>query len=277
MKHITWWKTLYTALKRNGWRQLFFYLSNLDVSRFIEFSKVSEFLEDKQGYTLELGCGYSVLPAMLSNEYKNYICLDLSKGACKYQYSLPNVSVIVADMQHLPFKNNSISTILAISSIEHVPDDKMVFEEIKRISKQDVSIIIDIPHTINKTRIDKMERPQVLMSILYNFKTLWKVILGRHLEYFIEQTSTDSVIKYYNMKEINKLIHDNRLCIRQHYIYEKYFQQKFFNMIPRGWFILKDLIFGNLLFRAEELLLHNNKTGNGIILLIALEKIKRSE
>ena len=272
MKPITWWKTLYTALKRNGWRQLFFYLSNLDVSRFIEFSKVSELLNETQGYVLELGCGYSVLPAMLSNEYKNYICLDLSKGACKYQSSLPNVSVVVADMQHLPFKTNSMSTILAISSIEHVPDDKIVFKEIKRISKQDVSIIIDIPHTINETRIDKIKRPKFLMSVLYNFKTFWKVILGKHLEYFVEQTSTDSVIKYYNMIEINELSHNANLYVSQHYIYEKYFQQKFFSIIPKGWFVLKDLILGNVLYKIEELLLRDNTNGSGIILIIKSEK-----
>ena len=110
-----WWKIFYTALKRNGWRQFFFYLSNLDISRFIEFSKIIEFLKGRRGVILELGCGYSILPALLSGSSEKYICLDLSKGACKYQALLPNVSTVVADMQYLPFKSEVIPTILAIS------------------------------------------------------------------------------------------------------------------------------------------------------------------
>lgn len=264
-----WWKILYKALERNGWKQLFFYLSNLDVVRFIEFSKTIEFLNGKRELILELGCGYSILPAILSNECKHYVCLDLSKGACKYQASLPNVSSVIADMQHLPFKTESIHTILAISSIEHVPDDRKVFEEISRISKKDSEIIVDVPYSNNGIEIKKIERSAFMLNALYKFKRFWTIVLGRHLNYFIEQTSTDSFMKYYNMNEIDKLTSSLGLYLRKYYLYEKWLLQKFFGIVPKGWFVPKDLLVGWILWKIEDSRFENDRNGNGIVLEIS--------
>src|SRR3990167_4358409 len=251
-----WKRILYTALKRNGWKQLFFYLSNLDITRFIEFSKIVEFLnkerhELRDELILDIGCGYSVLPSIISNKCKHYICLDLSKNACMYQYSFPNVSTVVADMQHIPFKTGTMSTILAISSIEHVPNDNMVFNEISRISKKDADIFFSIPYSNNGTETKKIERAKFMLDVLYRFKMLWKKILGVHLNYFIEQTSTDSFMKYYDMDEIDKMVRLNNFYIKNYYIYEKWLQKKFFGIIPRGWFVIKDFIFGYILWTIE--------------------------
>jgi SAM-dependent methyltransferase len=265
-----WWKILFTALNRNGWRQLFFYLSNLDVIRFIEFSKTIEYLNVKRGPILELGCGYSVLPALLSDSCERYICLDLSKGACKYQSDLPNVSAVVADMQHLPFKTGVIPTILAISSIEHVPDDGLVFNEISRISRKGAEVIIAVPYSNGGVKIRKIERPKFMLYILYKLKTFWKLVLGRHLNYFLEQTSTDSFMKYYNMHEINRLLESNGFYLKNHFLYEKWLLQKFFGWLPKGWFVLKDLVFGWVLWRIEESLFKKSRNSNGV--LIRLEK-----
>lgn len=46
---MTWFKILNAAIKRNGLKQLFFYLSKLDASKFIEISKVYDLLEDDDG------------------------------------------------------------------------------------------------------------------------------------------------------------------------------------------------------------------------------------
>lgn len=265
---MMWWRILYTALKRNGWKQLFFYLSNLDVIRFIELSKTIEFLDEKCELILELGCGYSVLPAILSNECKNYVCLDLSKGACKYQASLPNVSTVIADMQYLPFKTRSIPTIVAISSIEHVPDDKMVFKEISRVSKKDSELILSIPYSNSEVKIIKLVHPKFMLDALHKFDKFWNIILGKHLNYFIEQTSTDSFMKCYNMAEINELARSNNLCVRKYYLYEKYLQQKFFGIIPKGWFVPKDLVLGWILYMIEDSILESNTNGKGIITMI---------
>jgi SAM-dependent methyltransferase len=265
-----WWKIFYTALKRNGWRQLFFYLSNLDVSRFIEFSETIEFLSGRHELILELGCGYSLLPALLSGSCEQYICLDLSNGACKYQALLPNVSSVVADMQHLPFKTGVITTVLAISSIEHVPDDTLVFKELYRIlKKKEGELIISVPYSNNNIEIKIIERSTFLLRILYTYKKFWRIFLGRHLNYFLEQTSIDSFMKYYNMNGLNCLIESNNFTIRRYHIYEKWLQQRLFWIMPKGWFVIKDLIFGWTCWKIEKIFFEKNNNGNGIVIFIS--------
>lgn len=259
-----WKKIFYTAIKRNGWKQLFFYLSNLDVVRFIEFTKAREFLDGEHNIVLELGCGYSIFPALISGTCKNYICLDLSKGACKYQSSIPNVSPIMADMRYLPFKDDVMDNILAISSIEHVPEDRLVIKEIFRISKNSAEIIISVPYA-DRVEMKKMERSKFLLNILYKYKKLWKMILGEHLNYFIEQTSTDSFMKRYNLEEINMLIESesNNFYVENYYLYEKFFIKIFFKIVPVGWFVLKDMIIGWILWKIEDKI--DLKNSGGII------------
>jgi SAM-dependent methyltransferase len=270
-----WWKILYTALKRNGWRQMFFYLSNLDVSRFIEFSKTIEYLNGRRGLILELGCGYSVLPALLSDSCERYICLDLSKGACKYQESLPNVASVMADMKHLPFKTGVIPAVVAISSIEHVPDDGLVFKEISRVSKKNAEVIISIPYSNRGVKIKKIEHPKFMIDNLYKFKKFWAIILGPHLDYFIEQTSIDSFMKYYTMEEINGLLKSVGFCIKNYYLYEKWLQQKFFGIVPKGWFVLKDLVVGWVLWKLEDELLNKSRNSRGIVAIMEKLDVKR--
>lgn len=43
---MTWFRILNAAIKRNGLKQLFFYLSNLDASKFIGVSNVYDLIED---------------------------------------------------------------------------------------------------------------------------------------------------------------------------------------------------------------------------------------
>ena len=67
-------KILLHALKRNSLLQLFFYLSNLDAVRFIEYSKTVEYLdkEDTQ-IILDLGTGHSVLPSFPGNRFLDFM------------------------------------------------------------------------------------------------------------------------------------------------------------------------------------------------------------
>ncbi len=173
-------------------------------------------------------------------------------------------------MQQLPFKTGVIPTILAISSIEHVPDDGLVFNEISRISRRDAEVIIAVPYSNNDVEVKKIVRPKFMLDALYRFKKFWKLVLGRHLNYFMEQTSTDSFMKYYNMQEINRLLESIpspllSIDLKKSYLYEKGLQQTFFRLLPKGWFVLKDLVFGWVLWRIEDILFKRNQNGRGII------------
>jgi ubiquinone/menaquinone biosynthesis C-methylase UbiE len=79
--------------------------------------------------TLDIGCGQRKTP--------NSIGVDIrrTKGAD-----------VVADVQHLPFKDRSIDKILCYHLLEHVDDLIKAMEEIHRVLKKRGSVIIEVPH-----------------------------------------------------------------------------------------------------------------------------------
>ena len=260
---MSWLKILRAAVKKNGTRQFFFYLSNLDASRFIKLTKVIEFLGDTRGMILDLGCGYSVFPEMLSNAKSGYIALDLSKDACKYQ-NTQNISPIVADMRYLPFKSSSIPNIIA-----NVHEDHLVFGEVSRVLKEDGTAIISVPFTDGTVEVKDIKHSHLLMNLLHRFTRFWRIVLGKeHLEYFIEQTATDSIMKCYNEEEIEGIMNQNDLSIEAIYTYEKGLQQRLWRIIPKGWFVLKDFILGWMCWRLEERLLKMSRKGDGAVVKV---------
>jgi len=264
---LTWNKILAAAIKRNGWRQLFFYLSNLDIWRFMEYPLVFKYATSgrKLGKTLDLGAGYSVFPAFFPNE--DYTVIDLGKGACKYQQA-HGVKAIVHDMTTLPFENGTMDTIIAISSIEHVPNDIKVFAEIARVLKKDGDAIVTLPHTNGITEVRKLKYPAWMEKLLNSHPLLWRKILGEtQLQYFTEQTETDSIIKYYSLIDIKQLLSNVGLEIVEQALIGKQTTRGLFKRIPPGWFVLKDVFIGLPFHRLERLFLARNTNANGIVLL----------
>ena len=263
-----WFRILVKALKRNGWRQLFFYLGNLDVWRFIEYSTVYRLVKEKKGIgrTIDLGAGYSVFPSLFPGE--DYTIVDLGEGACEYQ-GAHGTKAIVQDMTCLPFKTSSVDTVLAISSIEHVPDDCAVFSEISRVLSQHGIAVVSIPHTNEKTEVRPLTYPKWMKRILYNYDKFWQSILGKtHFTYFIEQTSTDSIIRFYNLPELRSILETYKLEIKHYDLFGKQLSRTFFRFIPSGWFILKDIFFGWPLHELEKIFLQNSNVADGMILLL---------
>lgn len=267
-----WFRILFSALKRNGWRQLFFYLSNLDVWRFIEYSTVYRLVTQKKdiGRTIDLGTGYSVFPSFFSGE--DYTVIDLGEGACEYQRD-HGTKAIVQDMTSLPFETGSIDTVIAISSIEHVPDDNAVFSEISRVLSQHGLAVISIPHTNKKTEVKPMTYPKWIKRVLYNYEKLWQGILGKtNFAYFIEQTSTDSIIRFYNLSELRSVLETYNLEIKHYDLFGKQFNGIFFRFIPPGWIVLKDIFFGWPLHELEKIFRNNSNVADGMILLLEKKK-----
>ncbi len=84
-----------------------------------------------QNQVLEIGCG----SGELSNYFKNYIGVDISKKLSKF---------IVGDAQKLPIKDNSCDLVLLLDILEHT-DDKLVMNEVYRVLKPNGHVIITVP------------------------------------------------------------------------------------------------------------------------------------
>jgi len=262
-----WVKTLYHSFKRNGWRQLFFYLSNLDIWRFMEYDKVYHYMSDlkKGGRIVDLGSGYSVFPAFFRG--MQYTTVDLSEAACKYQRSF-GIDAVQADMTQLPFASGSVAVVVAISSVEHVPDDKKVFHEISRVLENDGVAFLAIPYSDEKTIIKSMKKPKWQMDMLNRHKKLWRILMGEvHLKYFLEQIETDSIMRCYSLPDLRELTEQNGLTIAQHeFIGGRKLVCGAFRFLPFGWFVLKDLLIGWPLYQIEQLV-YKKASHTGEILL----------
>lgn len=268
---LTQFKILLHALKRNGLLQLFFYLSNLDAVRFVEYSKTLEYLDKEDThFILDLGAGYSVFPSFLKGKFLKsaYVTCDLSLSACKYQadYNYADMYQILGDMRHLPIKSSSTNVVIAISSIEHVPDDVLVFKEIDRVMKEGGVAVISLPYSYKGSKIARMVRSSFLLTLLHKLRKLWSMILGRHLYYFIEQTAIDSILKFYDDNEIVHVL--NSLSLEKRYYYGKKMLGVFFRYIPLGWFVLKDLFFGLALSKLDDLFIKSTESASGIVLKV---------
>jgi malonyl-CoA O-methyltransferase len=97
-----------------------------------------------KGKILDLGSGTGFIGEFLDKELKeNLIGLDISKkmlqlAKCKGYF------VIKGDMEKLPLKNKSVDTVLSNFSL-HWTNIDIAFKEIKRVLKDDGSIVLNIP------------------------------------------------------------------------------------------------------------------------------------
>ena len=261
-----WFNILRTGIYYNGLRQYFFYLSNLDVYRFIEYSNVLRIMDniENKNNILDLGTGYSISPFL----YPKAKALDINKKACMWQTKNGTESLI-SDLCNIPIQSKSIDVVVAISSIEHVPDDRKVYTEINRILKESGCLILSVPFSSKESSIVRGLRKGIAVELLNSkyLEKFWEIILSReNLHYFKEQTKTDFLNKIYGREELFSIIKEKNWIIEEELVFGKWPFRTFFNLFPPGWFIPKDLIFGYIFHNIDTIL--ETKDGNTILLKI---------
>lgn len=121
----------------------------------------TQFVPFDLGVTLEIGSGPGRLASQLSSRSSNYYCLDLSLEAMKYIGKAHQLKGLVGDLHILPFKTNSVDSIIANNVLEHAYDPILALKEIRRVLKPTGRLFAIIP-------FDKM-------GYTYNLPThLWK-------------------------------------------------------------------------------------------------------
>jgi len=97
---------------------------------FDEIKKLLGKVNSETPVIVELGSGKGALKDI----HPNYVGVDISLFALE-RY-LINRRAVQADMQKLPFKENSADLIFSVAAIEHVPSPEKVFAEIDRMLKE---------------------------------------------------------------------------------------------------------------------------------------------
>ena len=141
----------------NGWRILRETINDFSLWRLIEYPWVTEQLRLKPGdIVLDLGTGTSSYPLMLSREGVNVVVLELERERVRWQLRKRLetsrlgdglVYPIVADATALPIRDRAGRRVSAVSSLEHIPDDVAVGQEIGRVLADDGIAVITVPYT----------------------------------------------------------------------------------------------------------------------------------
>jgi SAM-dependent methyltransferase len=105
------------------------------------------------GRVLDLGCGVGHSYHRLAP--RDTVGVDLDPNALEGQAR----ETVVADMRALPFDDASFSSVIAIQSIEHVPDPERAVAEAARVLEPDGAAVFVTPNRLTLGRPDEVIDP----------------------------------------------------------------------------------------------------------------------
>ncbi|MFX0197564.1 MAG: class I SAM-dependent methyltransferase [Candidatus Hodarchaeota archaeon] len=111
-----------------------------------------KFMNSKEGSKiLEVGCADGVFTLEFAKMNSTMIGLDLSKKQLlklmKISKNLPyEIHTVLGDAESLPFKSDSIDTIISISTIRYVPNPQSAILDFARVVKQGGRVVVDFPN-----------------------------------------------------------------------------------------------------------------------------------
>lgn len=107
------------------------------------------------GTYLDAGCGGGENAFCFGRHFEEIYCLDLEPfniERCKRNFQLRNecsakgAFFLIGDAQALPFKDEAFDMVSMFSFIEHVPDQRLVMQEARRVLKERGQLIVQIPN-----------------------------------------------------------------------------------------------------------------------------------
>src|SRR4030067_1503131 len=129
-------------------KYLHFYRSG---RRKIKIRIVSGLLGDIEGKSvLDIGIGEGFFSRLCLQKKAKTISLDFADPMIQYhKENNPDFTLVQADAQYLPFKNESFNIVLALDVIEHLPSPPDFLNEVNRVLKREGRLILITPNTSN--------------------------------------------------------------------------------------------------------------------------------
>jgi len=95
---------------------------------------------------LDLGCGTGLLIKHFADKTKFYVGVDISRELLKYARRkakpFPNLTLVLADADNLPFPGQTFDAVFAVTLLQNMPSPNTTLAEINRVSKARASIIV---------------------------------------------------------------------------------------------------------------------------------------
>jgi SAM-dependent methyltransferase len=141
----------------NGWRILRETVNDFSLWRIIEYPWSVQALGLRRGdLVLDIGSGTSSYPHMLAKEGVDVVVLELDADRVRWQLQKRRDTArpgdgrffpLVASATAMPIRSGSVARVAAVSTLEHIPDDVAVGEEIGRVLADGGVAAITIPYT----------------------------------------------------------------------------------------------------------------------------------
>jgi len=159
---------------------------------------------EKEIKILDVGCGDSAFFHLFIRNTKRknlkLYGIDNSEIALKTAHQKnPNVVYKLADAYNIPFKDNFFDIIVSFDLIEHVTNQNKVLSEIKRVGKNNTSVIFGTPIRFCEKPHSPMHFheffPQEFKSLLSNYFKKIKIIQAQRLLYYFLYNYNFSLFK----------------------------------------------------------------------------------
>lgn len=220
-------------------------VNDFSLWRLIEYPVVTWMLDVRPGDTvLDIGSGTSSYPLMLAREGATVVVAELDEERVRWQRrkvaevgaGRGQVLPVVADATHLPFRDGAFTRVSAVSSIEHIPDDRAVGREMARVLAPGGIAVVSVPYTFQErahffrgirdfTRIARNEFVRARDGGLVRFYTEADVAerFGRPVDCQV------TARHYFGRKVLNGWYHETRLT--------RYWNSFILKDLPLAWWV----------------------------------------
>lgn len=127
---------------------------------------------DPNEIVLDLGCGTGFLFHYINQKIGFLVGIDMSRNALreakKRTKNMPNIVLVRADADNIPFLDHSFDKVFAITVLQNMPDLKKTIVEMKRVSKpQAIFAITGLKKKFaSKSFVKLLERAQLKVVTL---------------------------------------------------------------------------------------------------------------
>lgn len=126
----------------------------------------------KENLILDAGCGTGLLFPHVAERVRLVVGVDISarilKEAKKRIKEYLNTAVIIADIDYMPFPNDTFDAAFAITLLQNMPKPRQTLNEMKRVIKQNATIVA----TGLKKTFSRKEFTRLLRGAGLEIKTL---------------------------------------------------------------------------------------------------------
>ena len=188
---------------------------------------IEKYITIPKNRALVVGCSYGYeVKALYDYGFKEVTGIDISNEAinlAKKLYSSYSNSFVLANVENMPFKNESFDFVYAADVLEHTHDPRKALTEIWRVLKNGY-VYVRVPNTFS-----------IQLYHLFPHKRLWLYIFGHEYEcpdkthiselpaYRWEQLFTDTGFNFIRLKVEDLYIRGSSKLLRKPLVIKKPF------------------------------------------------------